>query len=226
MTLPRHYASGIAEPAYSPSPPQRPESSHIGPRLRAQREQMGLSLREVARRIGVSASLISQIERDKVNPSVSTLYALVQELRLTMGDLFAGDGASPLDTAVPPTTPATPLVTADQRAVITLASGVTWERLTPSSDPAFEFLHVVYDPGSESCPEDSLVTHGGKEYGYVISGRLGVRIGFDEYDLGPGDSVSFDSSSPHRLWTIGDERAHAIWVIVGRQSDSRVTPRA
>ncbi len=220
MTLPRNYATGIAEPAYSPS--QRPESSHIGPRLRAQREQMGLSLREVARRIGVSASLISQIERDKVNPSVSTLYALVQELRLTMGDLFAGDGASPLDAAVPTAATATPLVTADQRAVITLASGVTWERLTPSSDPAFEFLHVVYDPGSESCPEDSLVTHGGKEYGYVISGRLGVRIGFDEYDLGPGDSVSFDSSSPHRLWAIGDGPVHAIWVIVGRQSDSRI----
>ena len=183
---------------------------------------MGLSLREVARRIGVSASLISQIERDKVNPSVSTLYALVQELRLTMGDLFAGDGAAPLDAAVPTAATATPLVTADQRAVITLASGVTWERLTPSSDPAFEFLHVVYEPGSESCPEDSLVTHGGKEYGYMISGRLGVRIGFDEYDLGPGDSVSFDSSSPHRLWTIGDEPVQAIWVIVGRQSDSRI----
>jgi transcriptional regulator with XRE-family HTH domain len=227
MTLPRNYATGIAEPAYS-SPAQRPESSHIGPRLRAQREQMGLSLREVARRIGVSASLISQIERDKVNPSVSTLYALVQELRLTMGDLFAGDGASSADAAVPPAAPPTPLVTADQRAVITLASGVTWERLTPSSDPALEFLHVVYEPGSESCPEDSLVTHGGKEYGYVISGRLGVRIGFDEYDLGSGDSISFDSSSPHRLWAIGDDPVQAIWVVVGRQSDSRIgiAPRA
>ena len=196
------------------------EPSHIGPRLRERREQMGLSLREVARRIGVSASLISQIERDKVNPSVSTLYALVQELRLTMGDLFATDGAA--SSALPPVAPRTPLVTADQRALITLASGVTWERLTPSSDPAFEFLHVVYEPGSESCPEDSLVTHGGKEYGYVISGRLGVRIGFDEYDLGPGDSISFDSSSPHRLWAIGDDPVKAIWVIVGRQSDSRV----
>jgi mannose-6-phosphate isomerase-like protein (cupin superfamily) len=56
----------------------------------------------------------------------------------------------------------------------------------------------------------------------VISGRLGVRIGFDEYDLGPGDSISFDSSSPHRLWAIGDDPVKAIWVIVGRQSDSRV----
>ena len=51
-----------------------------------------MSLRELARRIGVSASLISQIERDKVNPSVSTLYSLVRELGLGMGDLFSADG--------------------------------------------------------------------------------------------------------------------------------------
>jgi transcriptional regulator with XRE-family HTH domain len=218
----RHYASGIAEPAF-PSVADGREPSHIGPRLRAQREQMGLSLREVARRIGVSASLISQIERDKVNPSVSTLYALVQELRLTMGDLFATDDAPPTPGPGRTAAPAvSPLVTPEQRAVINLASGVTWQRLTPSSDPTLEFLHVIYEPGSESCPEDSLVRHGGKEYGYVLSGRLGVRIGFDEHALESGDSISFDSSSPHRLWTIGDEPAEAIWVVVGRQSDSHL----
>ena len=214
-----HYASEMAEPAFASQDGREP--SHIGPRLRAQREQMGLSLREVARRIGVSASLISQIERDKVNPSVSTLYALVQELRLTMGDLFATDDAPPPGPARSAAA-ASPLVTPEDRAVINLASGVTWHRLTPSSDPTLEFLHVVYDAGSESCPEDSLVRHGGKEYGYVLAGRLGVRIGFDEYVLEPGDSVSFDSSSPHRLWTIGDEAAEAIWIVVGRQSDSRL----
>jgi len=211
----------MAEPAFASQDGREP--SHIGPRLRAQREQMGLSLREVARRIGVSASLISQIERDKVNPSVSTLYALVQELRLTMGDLFATDGvrATPGPARHAPAA-ASPLVTPDGRAVINLASGVTWHRLTPTSDPTLEFLHVVYEAGSESCPDDSLVRHGGKEYGYVLSGRLGVRIGFDEYALEPGDSISFDSSSPHRLWTIGDEAAEAIWIVLGRQSDSRL----
>jgi transcriptional regulator with XRE-family HTH domain len=185
-------------------PPEHPEPSHIGARLRAQREQVGLTLREVARRIGVSASLISQIERDKVNPSVSTLYSLVRELGLTMGDLFAGDGSEAPGSRRVSASAVGPAVGPDDRAVIQLASGVTWERLTPMSDPGVEFLHVVYEVGSESCPEDSLVTHGGREYGYVIGGRLGVRIGFDEYSLGPGDSISFDSSSPHRLWAIGN----------------------
>jgi transcriptional regulator with XRE-family HTH domain len=198
--------------------PAHVEPSHIGARLRAQREREGLTLRELARRIGVSASLISQIERDKVNPSVSTLYALVRELGMTMGDLFAGDALSGRAAS----TSSGPLVHPEDRVAINLASGVTWERLTPTSEPGVEFLHVVYDVGSESCPEDSLVTHGGKEYGYVLSGKLGVRIGFDEHVLGPGDAISFDSSSPHRLWAVGNERAVAIWVVVGRQSDSRV----
>ena len=204
------------EPAFvEPRLPHEP--SHIGPRLRAQREQLGLSLRELARRIGVSASLISQIERDKVNPSVSTLYSLVRELGLGMGDLFSTDGDSP---SVPP--PASPLVTPETRALINLESGVTWERLTAAAEPGVEFLRVVYDVGSESCPVDSLLRHAGKEYGYVIAGRLGVQVGFERYELGPGESISFDSSSPHRLWTVGDRPAEAIWVVAGRQSDGRL----
>ena len=97
-----------------------------------------------------------------------------------------------------------------------------WERLTPTSDPLVEFLFVVYEPGSASCDEDSLIRHGGHEYGYVVSGRLGVRIGFEEYELGPGGSVAFHASAPHRLWAVGDEPVHAVWVVVGREGDPRL----
>jgi mannose-6-phosphate isomerase-like protein (cupin superfamily) len=65
------------------------------------------------------------------------------------------------------------------------------------------------------------MTHGGKEYGYVSSGTLGVRVGFEEYELGPGGSIAFDSSSPHRLWTVGGEPVHAVWVVIGRKADPR-----
>jgi quercetin dioxygenase-like cupin family protein len=65
------------------------------------------------------------------------------------------------------------------------------------------------------------MTHGGREYGYVTSGTLGVQVGFEEYELGPGGSIAFDSSSPHRLWTIGDEPVHAVWVVIGREADPR-----
>ena len=191
------------------------EASKVGSRLRAERERLGIGLRELARRVGVSPSLVSQIELDRVNPSVSTLYALVTALGITMSDVFGeqperiverGDGLAE---------------SADTRRVINLASGVRWERLTRDRDPDVEFLYVTYPVGAESCPEDALTTHGGREYGYVSSGTLGVQVGFERYELGPGGSIAFDSTSPHRLWTIGDEPVHAIWVVIGREADPR-----
>jgi transcriptional regulator with XRE-family HTH domain len=205
-----------ASPLHRESAP--PEPSRMGERLRAERHRKGMTVREIASRIGVSPSLISQIERDKVNPSVSTLWGLVTVLGLTMGELFADvDALSSIEREQPPVSPG-PATAPGSRAVINLENGVHWERLTAGSDPLVEFVSVVYPPGAASCDENSLIRHGGKEYGYVVSGRLGVRIGFDEYVLGPGMAISFDSSSPHRLWAIGDQPAEAIWVVVGRQS--------
>ena len=195
-------------------------ASKVGSRLRAERERLGISLRELARRVGVSPSLVSQIELDRVNPSVSTLYALVTELGMTMSDVF-GDSGPEQQVVRRPRDDDGLAERPDTRRVINLASGVRWERLTPHSDRDVEFLYVVYPVGAESCPEDALMTHGGKEYGYVSSGTLGVRVGFDEYELGAGGSIAFDSSSPHRLWTIGDEPVHAIWVVIGRKADPR-----
>jgi transcriptional regulator with XRE-family HTH domain len=211
----------MSDPAAASSPVDRGfEASRVGNRLRAERERLGISLRELARRVGVSPSLVSQIELDRVNPSVSTLYALVTELGLTMSDVF-GDSRSEERMARELRGRKGLAERPETRRVINLASGVRWERLTPHSDRDVEFLYVVYPVGAESCPEDALMTHGGKEYGYVTSGTLGVRVGFDEYELGPGASIAFDSSSPHRLWTIGDEPVEAVWVVIGRAADPR-----
>lgn len=196
------------------------EPSKVGSRLRRERERQGVSLRELARRVGVSPSLISQVELDRVSPSVSTLYALVTELGMTMGEVF--DDNPQAGQRITGRRNSDSLATAaGTRSVINLASGVRWERLTPHGEPDVEFLYVVYPVGAESCSEDALVRHGGREYGYVSTGTLGVRVGFDEYELGPGASIGFDSSSPHRLWTIGDEPAHAVWVVIGRAADPR-----
>ena len=88
----------MSDPAPSSGRPDRAlEASKVGSRLRTERESLGISLRELARRVGVSPSLVSQIELDRVNPSVSTLYALVTELGLTMSDVF---GDSPAEERV------------------------------------------------------------------------------------------------------------------------------
>jgi mannose-6-phosphate isomerase-like protein (cupin superfamily) len=114
-----------------------------------------------------------------------------------------------------------PVVRADERKAIQLDSGVRWERLTSVTEHDVDFLYVVYAVGGASCAEDSLMRHAGREYGHVIAGRLGVTVGFDTYELGPGDSIAFDSTMPHRLFNAGDVPAEGIWFVIGRGGDAR-----
>src|ERR1035437_33431 len=148
----------MANPASAHRLQHAHEPANIGSRLREQRKQRGVSLRELADKVGVSPSLISQIERDKVNPSVSTLWALVTELGLTMGEIFDAppNRGSPLADGLLATSMG-PVATPETRAVMNLAAGVRWERLITRSDPLVEFVYVVYDVGGTSCPEGSLV---------------------------------------------------------------------
>ena len=70
--------------------------------------------------------------------------------------------------------------------------------------------------GGSSASDEKLMRHPGREYGLVLEGRLGVLLGFDRYSLGPGDSIAFDSTQPHRLWNEGDVPVRGIWFVVGR----------
>ena len=194
------------------------ELDGIGSRLREERRRSGLSQRELARRLGVSASLISQIETGQSKPSVGTLYAIVTELGVSLDRLFQhADG--PADDESRGSTLG-PVVHPDGRQGIELDTGVTWEQLTPGPEEGIDFLHAVYDVGGASTPDESLMRHHGREYGFVMSGRLGIQLGFERFELAPGDSIAFDSTRPHRLFNIGDEPVHAVWFVVGRDSGS------
>jgi len=197
------------------------ELGDLGSRLREERERARISQRELARRLGVSASLISQIESGQSKPSVSTLYAIVTELDVSLDDVFrVHDDELSIATAVgaesESTVVARPVVHPTERHVVELDSGVIWERLTSHEHEDVDFLHVIYDVGGSSASDERLMRHPGREYGYVLSGRLGVQLGFERHELGPGDSIAFDSTTPHRLWNLGDEAVHGIWFVVGR----------
>ena len=197
------------------------ELGDLGSRLREERERARISQRELARRLGVSASLISQIESGQSKPSVSTLYAIVTELDVSLDDVFrVHDDELSIATAVGAESEsavvARPVVHPTERHVVELDSGVIWERLTSHEHEDVDFLHVIYDVGGSSASDERLMRHPGREYGYVLSGRLGVRLGFEQHELGPGDSIAFDSTTPHRLWNLGDEAVHGIWFVVGR----------
>jgi transcriptional regulator with XRE-family HTH domain len=202
----------------------------IGPQLRAHREKRELSLRELARRLEISPSALSQFETGKSRPSVATLYAIVTELGASLDELFgvaAQPATSPLASPVReparngPTPLTGPVQSASSRVAIELDTGVRWERLTSTPDPQADFLYVVYDVGGASCQGDSLIRHSGREYGLVLSGTLEVTVGFDRHELGPGDSISFDSTIPHCLRNVGSEPVRGVWFVTGRQGDGR-----
>lgn len=197
------------------------ELEDIGARLREERDRVGISQRELARRVGLSPSMISQIESGQSKPSVSTLYGIVTELGVSLDDLFGANGsavAADEDGEAPNgSTHLGPMVRVEDRHVIDLDSGVRWERLTSHQHEHVDFLHVVYDVGGSSASDQKMMRHPGREYGVVLEGRLGVQLGFDEYELGPGDSIAFDSTQPHRLWNLGEVPVKGIWFVVGRE---------
>jgi transcriptional regulator with XRE-family HTH domain len=194
----------------------------MGVHLRTARRAHGLSLRELADRLGVSPSLISQVETGRAKPSVSTLYSIVNELDVSFDEILGNGASAPSRRRHPPasspsTTTDGPVQRGHDRKVIRLASGVIWERLTTASVPNIDFLAVTYEVGGASGPQDEFQRHGGHEWGYILSGRLGVTIAFEDYILEPGDSIAIDSTIPHRLYNVGDIPVHGIWFVLGRR---------
>jgi transcriptional regulator with XRE-family HTH domain len=199
-------------------------ASELGPRLRAVRLRQGIGLRELARRLDLSPSSISQIETGKIRPSVSTLYALASEFGVTVDELLfdeprllRGSTIKPARDALSLNEPKLTVQRADERPMINLSSGVQWERLMLWADEDVEFLEATYEPGGASSPDDSFVRHSGHEFGFVLSGTLRVIVGFDEFVLEPGDSITFPSTTPHRLSNDGPETVRAVWVVRGRR---------
>lgn len=193
-----------------PSPSRRrAPAAELGARIRAEREAAGVSVRGLAKRLGVSPSLLSQIERGLAQPSVGTLWAIVTELGLSLDALFAG--AADVDAEHPPL-----VQRAEDRHAIELEGGVRWERLTTAPDTDASFAFVTYPAGGDSPSDDPPATHRGKEYGFLISGRLAIQVGDEAVELAPGDSIVFGSETPHRFRAIGDEPARAVWLNLSR----------
>lgn len=199
-----------------------PEVERLGSRLREERERRGVTVRGLAREVGVSASMVSQIETGKVQPSVSTLYAITTTLGITVEELFTPgvDGGPPRaareELASLRGQRLGPLVRPPERRVLQLDSGVTWELLGELPPHTVDFLLVTYAPGGTSSSGGGLMRHPGSEYGHLLSGELVLTLGFDELRLKPGDSISFDSTTPHSYRNEGEEPAVGVWFVIER----------
>lgn len=204
----------------------------IGAHLRAARLARGLSLRSVAQALGVSASLISQVETGKTQPSVSTLYAMVNHLGVSMDELLGVGPANAPQPGTPPTLfghngPALPPVQrAGDNPVLEMDNGVRWERLAIGVGGPADALLVTYAPGASSSSEAKLMRHSGIEYAYILEGELTLQLEFDTFVLHAGDSLQFDSVRPHLYSNRGTEVARGVWFVVGRRQLTQSTPPA
>ncbi len=212
---------------------------NVGSLIRRERQNQGLSLRELARRVGVSASMLSQVETGRTRPSVSTIYAIATELGLSIDALLSDKEAAvatatavasasagprvrrgPVGTSAAAADLASQLVRPEQRRKLELESGVTWELLSDLLPHLVDFMFVTYEPGGRSSSSGKLMRHTGTEFAFLLRGKLKIQVGFDEYVLQAGDALAFDSSEPHLLVNEGTEPAEGIWFVLGR----RMTP--
>ncbi|MFD2415085.1 helix-turn-helix domain-containing protein [Amycolatopsis pigmentata] len=195
-----------------------------GSRIRSARRARGMSLRALAEKVGVSASMLSLLENGRSRSSVRTLYAVVEALDMTMDELFAEPGPS---SAPPPPAPDGPeapssaitVVRAEHRRRIEMETGVIWERLGRNANDGLEFMLVIYPPGAKSSDSGRYQRHNGLECAHVMQGELTCRVGFEEVTLHAGDSITFDSSRPHLLENGGTEEVRAVWVVLHRHAE-------
>jgi transcriptional regulator with XRE-family HTH domain len=202
----------------------------LGGILRAARLERGKTQRQVAGEAGVSAGLIGQFETGRTKPSVATLLAVARVLQLSLDELFADGDANPRGPENPDTAAFRPpgwsslerrVARVGQREVVTLEGGVTWELLTPEVDHELTFMLVTYPPGSSSSTSSQLLRHDDFEYFYLLSGELHVKVGFEETVLGAGDSMSFDSTRPHRFVNQSGAPTTGLWCVRNKAAEQR-----
>ena len=181
----------------------------FGDKLRKVREKRKTTMKEVALKAGVSESLISQIETNKVSPAIDTLLNIAEALEIDIEYLFSDLRKNKMVN----------IVRKDHKNTM-IRNGVTYERLSKTleenEEHGIEAYSMVIKPDSESGNKE--YGHKGKELGIILDGKGEFSIGNDTFKLNKGDSISFASDVPHLLKNTGKEPLKAIWVITPPKS--------
>jgi transcriptional regulator with XRE-family HTH domain len=172
--------------------------AHLGRTIRTNRAGL-LTVEELAERAGISAGLISQLERGIGNPSFNTLMRLSRALNLPISALFHGGEKETSDLIVRK---------ADRLRLTRTEDGIKQEILSPDVRRKLGLIRTVVPPGYSGT--DTPMSHPGEEAFLVVKGSLEVTLGQQTYELAVGDTITFDSSVPHALSNPGDEPAEFI----------------
>lgn len=170
----------------------------IGAAIRDLRTERRMTLQQLAQQTGLSASLISQVERNQADPSVVTLIKLAQALEVPVGHFFAA-----------PPRPDCVVRRSERKELAFPESNLVYELLSPERPRRIELLMIRIDPGPVEA--EGTVSHPGEEAGVVLSGQMEVQVGRETYILNEGDSIHFSSELPHRLRNAGTAPVIAVW---------------
>jgi transcriptional regulator with XRE-family HTH domain len=175
--------------------------AELGSTVRAQRERRGMTIASLARKVGVSAAAISQIESGAVQPSLATLRRLAASLEIPVFRLF-----------LPVEEEAVNVVRLEDRVTIGRpSSGARYQLLSPSMQGQLEVMEVNVDSGQASAPE--MLSHGGEECLVILTGRGALEFGDAVIDLRAGDAATFQGTIPHRLRNTGRRELRALSII-------------
>jgi transcriptional regulator with XRE-family HTH domain len=169
-----------------------------GAELREIRKQKQLTLQNLADKTGLSMSLLSQIERGLVDPTVGTFWKICSALDVPINHFFRLKDDHE------------PVIRKGQHKIIQLKNTITkYHVLTPLQEGKIEFLLIEIEPGETL--EQEQISHSGEECGYILRGELKVLLADREYHLYEGDSIGFNSTAPHRFINPGSSVSLAIW---------------
>jgi transcriptional regulator with XRE-family HTH domain len=181
-----------------------PSAPAVGERVKALREAMDLSLRDLAERTGVSAPMLSQVERGETSPTLAVATKIAAGLELSLSQLLRLDEASHVVV----------IRGGDRRARV--RDGHTVEELTPPlpGQRAEVSLHTL-DPGAGTGGPGDPPIHepGSRETIYLSSGRAALVLDGDRFELAAGDAVTFDADLPHHFENDGDGPAELLAVV-------------
>jgi transcriptional regulator with XRE-family HTH domain len=174
----------------------------LGERIRRKRESLQMQLGELAKRVGVTPSAMSQIENAKAFPSIITLKSIAESLHTTVGELIGENE----------TLNNNPLIRSyDKKFVRTNGSG-TEQYLLSHHDQLkqMETYMLVFAAGADST--EFFQEHPGQEFCYLLKGELSVTLDDGTHKLLPGDSLYYNSARFHRAVNTGEESAEMLWI--------------
>lgn len=207
-------------------------TSMIGTRLRRLRLASGRSLSSVAESVGISPSALSQIETGAMQPSVNRLIEIVTEVGAPVSAVFDDHDVFAPRTLAAGTSEPIPGVHvssaeggaeggAQGAPAATLGQGVVYRRLVPVALDGIDLFESVYPPGAASSIDGAMLVHAGYEMGSVIRGTLRFEFSEGTVELGPGGSLAFWATRPHRVVNASDDvPAAAIWLTLRDLSET------